>query len=75
MANIKNIRREAHDYPKYYQAMLRLIHRIRAEKVSESNPDVWSDCTDEEVFWYWANKTGPQKAQAEKLQTKLEFAQ
>ena len=75
MANIKNIRREAHDYPKYYKAMLRLIHRIRAEKFSESNPDVWGDCTDEEVFWYWANKTGPLKAQAERLQTKLEFAQ
>lgn len=73
MANIKNIRREAEDYPKYYQAFLRLIHRIREEKFSADNPDVWGDCSDEEVFWYWANKTGPQKAMAERKQTTLAF--
>lgn len=73
MSNIKSIRREVADYPKYYQAMLRLIHRIRAEKFNENNPDVWGDFTDEEVFWFWANKTGPRKAQASRLQTTLSF--
>lgn len=67
MANIKNIRREVEDYPKYYQAILRMIHRIRAKKFSEDNPDVWGDSTDEEVFWYWARKMGPEKAKAERL--------
>lgn len=73
MSNIKSIQREVKDYPKYYQAMLRLIHRIRAEKFDESNPDVWGDFTDEEVFWFWANKTGPRNAQASRLQTTLQF--
>jgi len=73
MSNIKSIRREVKDYPKYYQAMIRLIHRIRAEKFNADNPDVWGNCTDEEVFWYWANKTGPQKAMAERKQTTLNF--
>ena len=73
MSNIKSIQREVADYPKYYQAMLRLIHRIRAEKFNEDNPDVWGDFTDEEVFWFWANKTGPRNAQASRLQTTLSF--
>lgn len=73
MANIKNIRREVEDYPKYFQAFLRLIHRIRQEKFNEDNPDVWGDITDEDVFWYWANKTGPEKAKAERMQTSIEF--
>lgn len=73
MANIKNIRREAHDYPLYYQAMLRLIHRIRAEKFNAENPDVWGTLTDEQVFWYWARKTGPNTARAEQYQTSIDF--
>ena len=73
MANIKNIRREAHDYPLYYQAMLRLIHRIRAEKFNAENPDVWGTLTDEQVFWYWARKTCPNTARAEQYQTSIDF--
>lgn len=73
MANIKNICREAHDYPKYYQAMLRLIHRIRAEKFNDENPDVWGTLTDEQVFWYWARKMSPNTARAEQYQTSINF--
>ena len=73
MSNIKSIKREVEDYPKYYQAMLRLIHRIRSSKFNESNPDVWGNCTDEEVFWFWANKTGPRNACAIKQQLSIEF--
>ena len=73
MSNIKNIRREAHDYPKYYQAILRLIHRIRAEKFNDENTDDWGTFTDEEVFWFWAQKQGPKNAAASKLQTSIEF--
>ena len=73
MSNIKSIRREADDYPRYYQAILRLIHRIRAAKFNDSNPDVWGDFTDEEIFWFWANKTGPNNAKASRLQTSIAF--
>ena len=73
MSNIKNIQREAHDYPKYYQAIIRLIHRIRAEKFNDENPDVWGNFSDEEVFWFWAQKQGPKNAAASKLQTLIEF--
>lgn len=73
MSNIKSIRREVEDYPKYYQAFLRLIHRIRAEKFSPEHPDVWGDCTDEEVFWYWARKVGPNNAAAERAQQQIQF--
>lgn len=73
MSNIKSIRREVADYPKYYNAMIRLIGRIRREKFSAENPDVWGDFSDEEVFWFWANKQGPNNAAATRLQTSIAF--
>lgn len=73
MSNIKSIRREVADYPKYYDAMIRLIGRIRREKFSAENPDVWGDFSDEEVFWFWANKQGPNNAAATRLQTSIAF--
>ena len=47
--------------------------RIRAEKFNDENPDVWGTFTDEEVFWFWAQKQGPKNAAASKLQTSIEF--
>lgn len=73
MSNIKNIRREVHDYPRYYQAYLRLIHRIRSLKRISAEGDVWQDLTDEQVFWAWANKMGPNKALAERQQLTIQF--
>lgn len=73
MSNIKSIQREVHDYPKYYAAYLRLIHAIRKAKRATPEGDIWQDLTDEEVFWAWARKQGPNNAVAEKHQPSFDF--
>ena len=73
MSNIKSIRRDAANYPKYYQAFLRLFHRIRAKNLKERGYDYYEDLTDEEAFWVWASKQGVQKAKAAKRQTSIDF--
>ena len=73
MSNIKSIRREVEDYPKYYEAFLRLIRKIRTIKRATPEGDIWEDCTDEEVFWAWAQKQGPEKTKAAKHQLSIEF--
>lgn len=73
MSNIKSIQREAIEYPKYYEAYIRLIHRIREAKRAQPGGDIWEDLTDEEVFWAWAKKQGPRNAVAEKHQPSFEF--
>lgn len=73
MSNIKSIQREVNDYPKYYAAYLRLIHRIREAKRAQPEGDIWEDLTDEEVFWAWAKKQGPRNAVAEKHQASFDF--
>lgn len=73
MSNIKNIRREATEYPKYYAAYLRLIHKIRSLKRISAEGDVWHDLSDEDVFWAWAKKMGPKKAVAQKKQLTIQF--
>lgn len=73
MSNIKSIQREVLDYPKYYAAYLRLIHRIREAKRDQPKGDNWEDLTDEEVFWAWAKKQGPRNAVAEKHLLSFDF--
>ena len=73
MSNIKNIKRDTERYPKYYQAMLRLIHRIRQATLEERGNDYWSELTDEEVFWTWANKRGINYTRQAKLEPTLPF--
>lgn len=74
MSNIKNIRHDVERYPKYYQAMLRLIHRIREACITERGSDYWAELTDEEVFWTWAGKRGIEHTRQAKLQQYLPFA-
>lgn len=62
LANSKNIEREVERYPKYYQAFLRLIHRIRQANQDVAGGDPWSGFTDAEVFEHWIHKRGPMKA-------------
>lgn len=73
MSNIKSIRRDAEQYPKYYQAFLRLIHRIREKAKQERNFDYYEGFTDEQAFWIWASKQGVEKAKAEQLQLSIEL--
>ena len=73
MSNIKNINRDAALYPKYYQAMLRLIHRIRQATLEERGSDYWAELTDEEVFWTWANKRGINYTRQAKREPTLPF--
>lgn len=71
MSNIKNIRIDVERYPKYYQAMLRLIHRIRQACLDERGSDYWAELTDEEVFWTWASKHGINYTRQRKLEPTL----
>lgn len=73
MSNIKSIRLDVGNYPKYYQAFLRLIHRIRAKNIQEHGYDYYEDLTDEEAFWVWASKQGVQKAKADKLWSSIDL--
>lgn len=73
MSNIKNIRMDVERYPKYYQAMLRLIRRIRESCLAERGSDYWAELTDEEVFWTWAGKRGINYTRQQKLQPLLSF--
>lgn len=73
MSNIKNIRIDVERYPKYYQAMLRLIHRIRQACLDERGSDYWAELTDEEVFWTWASKRGINYTRQRKLEPTLTF--
>lgn len=65
LANYKHIKREAEQYPLYYQAFLRLIARIRKANIEAKGIDYWADLTDEEYFWTWAQKKSIDKARSE----------
>lgn len=68
LANYKHIKREVEQYPRYYQAFLRLISRIRQANLQVKGVDYWAGLTDEEYFWTWAQKKSLDKARQEKAQ-------
>lgn len=70
MSNIKSINREIHRYPKYYDMMIRTIHKIRASGgLAEFN-----GMTDEDVFDWWKSKQNEKTWLAnKKCQTKIDF--
>lgn len=56
MASRSSLHRMEKDYPKYRQAFIRLIHRIRQKRINSGGYDIYSTLTDEEVFYAWLNK-------------------
>ena len=68
MANLKELRRMEKRYPKYREAFIRTIHRLRLNGYLNDYPDL----SDEEVFEWWITKKGAKEFYAmKKLQLKL----
>lgn len=70
MSDIKSINREIHRYPKYYDMMIRTIHKIR----SSGGLAEFDGMTDEDVFDWWKSKqNGKAWLVNKKCQTKIDF--
>lgn len=70
MASKKELFRMEKRYPKYKDAIIRTIHRIRQEGCLNKHPDL----TDEEVFRWWISKDNLETFYAtNRLQYKLDF--
>ena len=54
MTNIRCIRQDAERYPKYKDAILRTIHKLRENGYLNQ----YTDLTDSEVFEWWISKKG-----------------
>ena len=66
LSNFAHVKREVADYPKYYQAFIRLISRIRKANIDYYGTDYFADLTDEDVFWGWAKKQSVEKTRQQK---------
>lgn len=73
MASRRSLHMMEKDYPKYRQAFIRLIHRIREKRIQNGGYDIYKTLTDEEVFYAWLNKISYKKLLANKCQTCLDF--
>ena len=73
MASRRSLHMMEHDYPKYRQAFIRLIHRIREKRLEKGGYDIYQSLTDEEVFTAWLNKQSIAKVLADKCQTCIPF--
>ena len=73
MASRRSLHMMEKDYPKYREAFIRLIHRIREKRLQNGGYDIYQTLTDEEVFYAWLNKISYKKLIANKCQTYLDF--
>lgn len=70
MASKKEIQRMEQEYPKYKEAIIRTIHRLREGNYMNK----YKDLTDEEVFDWWKSKEGIETFYTnKKKQYKLDF--
>lgn len=65
LSNYKDIMRETADYPKYYQAYLRMIQRIYDERESNGKGNSWHGLTPEQIFRWHASKKSLKQFKAE----------
>ena len=73
LSNYKNIMREKEDYPKYYQAYLRMIQRIYDDRERRGTNTYWHGLTPEQIFKLMASKKAVAKFRAELDQLQLDF--
>lgn len=73
LASRRSLHMMERDYPKYRQAFIRLIHRIREKRISNGGYDIYDTLTDEQVFDAWLNKYSYKKALANQCQTCIPF--
>lgn len=73
MASIKSLHMMEKDYPKYKEAFIRLIHKLRQKRVKQGQIDKYHPLTDEDVFYAWIHKISYKKMIANKSQLILDF--
>ncbi len=56
MANQKELHRMEKEYPKYKEAYLRTIERLRSDRLACGKPDYWVGMSAEDVFQWWISK-------------------
>lgn len=56
MANQKNILKEAREYPRYYEAYLRMISRIQKSRKDNGDNSIFVQLTPEQAFRWMASK-------------------
>lgn len=73
MANEKQIIRQAKDYPKYYQAYLRMIQRINEKRNANGKPNQWQGMTPEQIFRWQASKKSLAEFKSDIEHAQLDF--
>lgn len=73
MASRRSLHMMEHDYPKYREAFIRLIGRLRKNRINAGKIDKYQPLTNEQVFNAWLNKISYKKAIAQLSQLQLEF--
>ena len=74
MANQKELHRMEQEYPKYKEAYLRTIERLRSDRIACGKPDYWVGMSAEDVFQWWISKEKLEKWKSEHIyQLKLDF--
>lgn len=73
MASRRSLHMMEHDYPKYRDAFIRLIHRIRAKRLEDGGYDIYQTLTDEQVFSAWLNKQSYKTILARSCQCEIPF--
>lgn len=71
MASRRNQQMMLRDYPRYAAAYIRLIHRIREERLKDGGYDVYGSASDEDVFLAWIQKKTLSSFVAQKAQLSL----
>lgn len=73
MASRRSLHMMERDYPKYRDAFIRLIGRIRMKRLANGGTDIYQTLTDEQVFDAWLNKYSYKKALANQCQMCIKF--
>lgn len=73
MASRRSLHMMEHDYPRYRAAFIRLIGRLRKNRIDAGEIDYYQPLTDEQVFDAWLNKISYKKVIAQLSQLQLEF--
>lgn len=73
MASRRSLHMMERDYPKYREAFIRLIGRIRSKRLEKGGYDVYQTLTDEQVFYAWLNKISVKRMLAQSRQCEIQF--
>lgn len=73
MASRRSLHLMERDYPKYREAFIRLIHRIRQKRLEKGGYDIYKTLSDEQVFSAWLNKKSVKTMLGESCHCEIPF--